>query len=85
MKSPSVVAGTAFAAPISRAYDDPTPQQDEDSMVSNISIENDQKTFKFLFNRGLDLDPGRANIALENRKMKDFYFIRTRYYRRHLS
>ncbi len=35
MKSPSVVAGTAFAAPISRAYDDPTPQQDEDSMVSN--------------------------------------------------
>jgi hypothetical protein len=39
MKSPSVVAGTAFAAPISRAYDDPTPQQDEDSMVSNISFE----------------------------------------------
>jgi hypothetical protein len=49
MKSPSVVAGTAFAAPISRAYDDPTPQQDEDSMVSNISIENMQKTLKFLF------------------------------------
>ncbi len=33
MKPPSVVAGTAFAAPISRAYDEPTPQQDEDSMV----------------------------------------------------
>jgi hypothetical protein len=43
MKSPSVVAGTAFAAPISRAYDDPTPQQDEDSMVSNISIEKNLK------------------------------------------
>jgi hypothetical protein len=60
MKSPSVVAGTAFAAPISRAYDDPTPQQDEDSMVSNISIENYQKTFKFLLNSSVDLDPGRA-------------------------
>jgi hypothetical protein len=62
MKSPSVVAGTAFAAPISRAYDDPTPQQDEDSMVSNITIENIQKSknLQFLLNRGVDLDPGRA-------------------------
>ncbi len=56
MKSPSVVAGTAFAAPISRAYDDPTPQQDEDSMVSNISNKNMQKTLKFLLNSGVDPD-----------------------------
>merc|ERR1712025_555304 len=30
MKSPSVVAGNAFAAPISRAYDDPSPSDPND-------------------------------------------------------
>ena len=32
MKSPSVVAGNAFAAPISRAYDDPSPESNVEEM-----------------------------------------------------
>ena len=38
MKPPSTVAGVNFAAPISRAYDEPTPHTDEDSLVRLFSL-----------------------------------------------
>jgi hypothetical protein len=65
------VAGTAFAAPISRAYDDPTPQQDEDSMVSNIFIGKIQKILKFLLNSVWILVQ-EGLVTLENGKNQIF-------------